>query len=186
MFSSSACRMSSSLLDIRQRLGGLNPSDGEYRRLLRELLSHQDLRSYIRDLQGSGLRVFVELLDNVRKIGIRSITSDFPRKALNHILVAEDLFWKTLHILRCTCSQREVLPSSYFIPIEALRNRGSPFAGGRFYDTIQAEFNGKRVNIKAFRSYAEGTSAVVNEVRSFVRRSLLVTVAKAPGRIDVL
>ena len=78
VFSSSACRMSASLLDIRQRLGGLNPSDGEYRRLLRELLSHQDLRSHIRDLQGSGLRVFVELLDNVRKIGIRSIASDFP------------------------------------------------------------------------------------------------------------
>jgi hypothetical protein len=57
--------MSGSVSDIQRRLGGLSASDENYRRLLLELLNHKDLRPYIHGLQSSGLRGFVELLDQV-------------------------------------------------------------------------------------------------------------------------
>lgn len=51
--------------DIQTRLEGLGPSDDKYRPLLRELLSHQDLKQHIHNLDGPGLGGFVELLDKV-------------------------------------------------------------------------------------------------------------------------
>ena len=56
--------------DIQQRLENLDPSDDNYLPLLREFLSHQDLEPHVRDLHGSGLEGFIELLDKVSKVSI--------------------------------------------------------------------------------------------------------------------
>ena len=55
--------------DVQQRLTNLDPSDGRYQPLLRELLSHQELKTHVQGLDESGLRGFVELLDKVSKVG---------------------------------------------------------------------------------------------------------------------
>ena len=57
--------MSEPVSDIRQQFEKLDPTDANYQQLLLELLSHQDLRSYIRGLQEPDLEEFVELLDKV-------------------------------------------------------------------------------------------------------------------------
>ena len=62
--------MPASVSDIQQRLGNLDPSDNNYLPLLRELLSHQDLKPHVRNLHGSGLEGFIELLDRVSKVSI--------------------------------------------------------------------------------------------------------------------
>ena len=63
--------------DTRKRLGELDPSDDKYRPLLHELLSHQDLKPYIHDLDRPGLEGLVELLDKVRsKVYIDSNSID--------------------------------------------------------------------------------------------------------------
>lgn len=60
-----------SISDIRRELDWLGVQqlgdtfDHDYQRLLLELLSHQDLKSYVRGFQESDLRGFIELLDNV-------------------------------------------------------------------------------------------------------------------------
>ena len=59
--------MSASVSDIQRRLGGPNASDETYRRLLQELLTHQDLKPYIHGLQETDLQGFVELLDEVNE-----------------------------------------------------------------------------------------------------------------------
>lgn len=51
--------------DTQTRLEQLNPSDEKYRPLLHELLSHQDLKPHIHDLDRPRLEAFVELLDKV-------------------------------------------------------------------------------------------------------------------------
>ena len=51
--------------DTQKRLVKLDPSDDNYRTLLRELLSHKDLKAHIQDLDGPELEGFVELLDDV-------------------------------------------------------------------------------------------------------------------------
>ena len=57
--------MSEPVSDVRQRLERLDPNDTNFQKLLLELLSHEDLRPYIRDLQERELKGFVELLDTV-------------------------------------------------------------------------------------------------------------------------
>ena len=66
------------LSEIGRRIDRFNPSDDEYRRLLLELLSHQDLRSHVNDLQEPELRGFIELLDNVSNAVGASNVTDFP------------------------------------------------------------------------------------------------------------
>lgn len=55
--------------DAQQRLANLDPSDGHYQTLLRELLSHRELKTHVQGLDESGLEGFVELLDKVSKAG---------------------------------------------------------------------------------------------------------------------
>ena len=61
--------MSEQVPEIRQRLEKLDPTDANYQQLLLRLLSHQDLRPYIQDLQEPDLKGFVELLDKVSEAG---------------------------------------------------------------------------------------------------------------------
>ena len=155
--------------DIQQRLVGLDRSDNEYLQLLLGLLSHGDLKPHILGLQGDDLRGFIELLDNVSDPDIRTDRQlTLLDQALNQIPVTDDLFRKTLRRLQSTCSNREVLPSSYLIPNERISNRGERFASGGFADVHQAELDGNMVYIKALRSYTLDTLGVLNKVRSFV------------------
>ena len=62
--------MQASVSSIQGQLEKLDPSDGNYRPLLRELLSHQDLKQHVLSLDGSSLEGFVELLDKVGKADI--------------------------------------------------------------------------------------------------------------------
>ena len=55
--------MSASISVIQKRFEKLDPSDDKYRPLLRELLSHQDLRLYAQGLHDTSLEGFIELLD---------------------------------------------------------------------------------------------------------------------------
>ena len=57
--------MLTSVSETQKQLEKLDPSDDKYRLLLRELLSHQDLKPHIHGLDGPGLEGFVELLDKV-------------------------------------------------------------------------------------------------------------------------
>ncbi|KAF9790828.1 kinase-like domain-containing protein [Thelephora terrestris] len=140
--------MSASVTDIRRQLCGHNPSDGTYRRLLQELLTHQDLKTYIHGLQEADLQGFVELLD----------------EALNRIPATEDLFSKTLRRLQSICSNRGILPSSYLIPSENLSKRPEPIAPGDFGDAFEADLDGKKACIKTLRSYAQDTSGDVKRI----------------------
>ena len=62
--------MPTSVSRLKEQFDELNPSDDNYRLLLRELLIHQDLRLYVEGLHGSSLEEFVGLLDEVRKVDI--------------------------------------------------------------------------------------------------------------------
>ena len=68
--SMSRSNTSASFSATQKRLEGLDPSDVQYRPLLYELLSHQDLTPHVRGLRGPGLEEFVELLDEVREVDI--------------------------------------------------------------------------------------------------------------------
>ena len=57
--------MSTPVSDILRQLSDLDPSCDSYQQLLSDLLSHEDLKRHVRDLQGTNLQAFVELLDNV-------------------------------------------------------------------------------------------------------------------------
>jgi len=59
--------------DTRARFEELDPSDHKYRPLLRELLSHKDLKPHILGLDGPGLEAFVELLDKVGSSNLADI-----------------------------------------------------------------------------------------------------------------
>ena len=164
------------LLSVQQRLGGLSPSDSEYQGHLREFLSHRDLKPHIHALQGNDLKEFVELLDKVRKVGYpypTALTS--PDQALNHFPSTDDLFRKTLRRLQSTCSNREVLPSSYLIPNELLSKKERAAAAGGFADVYEGEFNGQKVCIKTLRLYSLDTGDVTKKVRSSVVQSLALS-----------
>ena len=62
--------MSAPVSTIQKRLEKLEPSDSKYPPLLRRLLDHQDLKSHVQNLNGSGLEGFVELLDQVCETGV--------------------------------------------------------------------------------------------------------------------
>ena len=63
--------MPASVLDTQRQLENLSdPSDTQYRPLLHELLSHQDLKPYIQGLHGPGLEEFIELLDRVGEANV--------------------------------------------------------------------------------------------------------------------
>ena len=161
--------MAPSLLSVQRRLGGLSPSDNEYQGHLREFLSHRDLKPHIYALQGNDLKEFVELLDKVRKVGYpypTALTS--PDQALNHFPSTDDLFRKTLRRLQSTCSNREVLPSSYLIPNELLSKNEKATAAGGFADVYEGKFNGQKVCIKTLRLHSLDNGDVTEKVRSSV------------------
>ena len=62
--------ISASVFAIYKRLEKLDPSDDNYRPLLRELLNHRGLKLHVRALRGSGLEEFIEVLDKVSKVNI--------------------------------------------------------------------------------------------------------------------
>ena len=79
--------MSTPIPDVQRQLDGLDPSSEEYRRLLLELLNHQDLKQHIYSLRGPDLQAFLKLLDNVSRRqafksdntdSIRSVTRPHP------------------------------------------------------------------------------------------------------------
>ena len=128
----------------------------------------------------------MELLDKVRKVGYpypTALTS--PDQALNHFPSTDDLFRKTLRRLQSTCSNREVLPSSYLIPNELLSKKERAAAAGGFADVYEGEFNGQKVCIKTLRLYSLDTGDVTKKVRSSVVQSLAI-VAKTAGPVGIL
>ena len=66
----SASNVSASVSAVHKQLEELDPSDDNYRSLLRELLGHQDLKPHIQALRGSSLEGFIELLDKVGEADI--------------------------------------------------------------------------------------------------------------------
>ena len=57
--------MSTPVSDIQQQLEKLSPFDDNHLPVLHELLSHQDLRLHVQDLDESGLERLIEVLDMV-------------------------------------------------------------------------------------------------------------------------
>ena len=68
--------MPASISRLQKLLEELNPSDDDYRPSLRELLTHQDLRSYVQGLYGSSLEGFIDLLEKVGKPDMMSTGSE--------------------------------------------------------------------------------------------------------------
>ena len=62
--------ISASVFAIYKRLEKLDPSDDNYRPLLRELLNHRGLKLHVRALRRSGLEEFIEVLDKVGEVNI--------------------------------------------------------------------------------------------------------------------
>jgi serine/threonine protein kinase len=96
--------------------------------------------------------------------------------------MTNDLFRKTLRRLQSTCSNRGVLPQSHLIPSESLLKRGDAIASGAFADVHEAELDGKKVCIKALRSYIQDTGGITKKVRSFPSGSFRQWSPKHPGR----
>ena len=57
--------MQTQVSDIQQQIMNIDSSKDEYRQLLFAFLTHPNLKQYTQDLQKSGLKALVELLDNV-------------------------------------------------------------------------------------------------------------------------
>jgi len=91
-----------------------------------------------------------------------------PDQALDNIPVTDDLFRKTLRRLQSICSNREVLPQSHIIAKERLSNRGNAIAPLGFADAHEAELDGKKVYIKALKSYIQDTGGGMKKVFFFV------------------
>ena len=161
--------MAAPLLNIQRQLRGLSASDNGYRALLLKLLSHRDLKSHIHALQGNDLEEFVELLDNVGEVEYPYSTAlTSLDQALDRLPATDDLVRKTLRRLRSTCSNREVLPSSYLISNQLLLQREKASMGGGLTDVYGAQFKGKKVSITALRPYSQGVGGVTRKVRSSV------------------
>ncbi|KAF9789477.1 kinase-like domain-containing protein [Thelephora terrestris] len=155
-------------LDIQRRLGGLSPSDDEYRGHLLGLLNHRDLKPHIHGLQGNDLKEFVELLDN----------------ALNHLPTNDDLFRKTFRRLQSTCSNRGILPSSCLIPDGMLSKSERAVAAGGFADVYQGEFDGKMVCVKVLRLYSQDIGGVT--MKAFHREAIVWKRLRHPNVVPFL
>ena len=161
--------MPASASRIQGQFEKLDPSDDNYRTLLRELLNHQDLKQHVLGLDRSGLEGFVGLLDKVSKVDTYPLTCILtPSQALSHIPVTDSLFRKALRRLQSICSNCEVLPQSYLIQNERLSNRGEAIASGGFADAHEAKLDGERkVCVKVLRLYLQGAEDATKKVRSF-------------------
>ena len=103
-------------------------------------------------------------------------------QALDHIPETDDLFRKALRRLQSTCSHRGILPQSHQIPNESISEKGEVVALGAFADAHEAELDGKKVCVKALRSYAQDIDGITKKVRLFLLVSASRMSLKQSGR----